>query len=357
MCFSRSCTPEVLGTVTDARSCVERIHWLQSDAGGRLAEPAACQRVASEFPAQCGSCSPGNTTNCKRKAPVLLLSDGCSYSTAIMSLMLQMLRAHCEPLVAPIFEPQICNQNRYCHESPTRTPAMAIVEALRAEVHAFAWQCQSVMLKGHCGGRSWQEYARALRELGSDQRSIMVYRPNFLDKIICEVRDCMGPGMPAAMAVERQSKDHVNKHVRPVNCSITRRGLPHAQQPMVWLDPQALIGNLRTQMHRASGVCINQTWPHKLVKRFRTDHLLAFETGPDDSAEFNKSIDTWAKMVDAVGVASDTARIQSLLVSRPMGRPLSEAQPQPHAAAIFNAAEVHKALLAAGLGYLWRAGD
>jgi len=363
MCHTRSCTTSVLETRTDKqRSCLDRIRWLQDSLhGGHLPERDACARVAKEFPEECGRCTPSTDQNCAVPPPAVLFSDGCSHSTAIMELILELLRLDGQRIVAPVYEPQICAQNSFCRLNAQQpTLGSAVVQALYAEVRWAATRCNSVLLKAHCRGVAWADYSRALQRLGAagaglSSRVVALYRPNVLDVLICEVRDCMSRRDGFPVLRRTSTGDSVLAAAgrvrvpRPVNCSIERRRLPQRQQPMVWLDPARLVARLQEKLHTASHFCLRQTWPRSLLGRFSTELLLQFEREVDPSSHgFNRSAQAWARLLDGLGARPDESRLRGYLEARPK-RPHSEAVPLPHADIIFNAEEVQAALREAGV--------
>ncbi len=359
LCYTPTCTMEALNTVADRHTCYNRIRWLQSARADTLGlnERDACARVAKEFPQECNGCKPGSTSNCVIPPPTVLFSDGCSKSTAVMKLLLELLKLHGEPIEAPVYEPQICAQNYFCNAVPGVTPGAAIVKALRDEVNWAALRCRSVLLKVHCRGVAWREFSSALLDLGAARRSVALYRPNLLDVLICEVRDCMNKGKDGFVTDRRSSEaGALGGRSRTVNCSITRRQLPKAEQPMVWLDPQTLLARLREKLHAASHFCIRQSWPHAAMQRVSSELLLQTEVHTDPtSAAFNSSAAAWARLLEGLGVHAQHALLRAHLMGKPR-RPATEATPQPHAQSIANAEQVHKVLQGAGGVFMrmWR---
>jgi hypothetical protein len=57
-CGVEACTEEVWARMAGAFPCGGRIDWLQTVEGGSLNESAACFQIASERPAECGTCAP-----------------------------------------------------------------------------------------------------------------------------------------------------------------------------------------------------------------------------------------------------------------------------------------------------------
>ena len=367
---------DALNTVADRHTCYRRIRWLQSARTSTLGltELDACARVAQEFPADCGRCKPGTAKNCAVPPPTVLFSDGCSKSTAVMRLLTELLQLHGDPVVAPVYEPQICLQNYFCRPSPGVTAGEAIVKALHDEVGWAGLRCRSVLLKVHCKGASWQEYSPALLALGAARRSVALYRADLLDVLICEVRDCIN--RQAGFVTERRASEvgaelgaHTMGHLHPLgsrpraypralNCSIARRQLPHAIQPMVWLNPKTLLTQLREKLHAASHACIRQSWPSATqLQRVSSEVLLLSEMHAEPtSAGFNASAAAWMQLLQGLGVRPQPALLRAHLVSMPR-RPMAEAMPQPHAQSIANAEEVRQVLLGAGgmFARLWRA--
>lgn len=384
LCQNPACTMDALNTVADRHTCYRRIRWLQSARASTLGltELDACARVAQEFQADCGRCKPGTAKNCAVPPPTVLFSDGCSKSTAVMRLLTELLQLHGDPVVAPVYEPQICLQNYFCRPTPGVTAGEALVKALHDEVEWAGLRCRSVLLKVHCKGASWQQYSPALLALGAARRSIALYRADLLDVLICEVRDCInrqagfvttrrasevGAEYEVGVKVGAHTMVHTMGHLHPLhagsrpralNCSIARRQLPHAMQPMVWLNPKTLLTQLREKLHAASHACIRQSWPSATqLQRASSEVLLLSELHAEPtSAGFNASAAAWMQLLQGLGVRPQPALLRAHLVSMPR-RPMAEAMPQPHAQSIANADEVRQVLLEAGgmFARLWRA--
>ena len=79
-CGCDTCTGSVLGSVAcdggGCYSCESRMDWLRSAAGGTMSEPAACGRVGTEFPGECGGCDPTKCADPGTSVPTPAPSSG-----------------------------------------------------------------------------------------------------------------------------------------------------------------------------------------------------------------------------------------------------------------------------------------
>ena len=60
-CAAPACSSTVLAAHTGGHTCGARMNWLQSPMGGSHTPRGACERVANEFPNECGACQPPGT--------------------------------------------------------------------------------------------------------------------------------------------------------------------------------------------------------------------------------------------------------------------------------------------------------
>ena len=70
VCGCESCTEQVWTTDAVARTCGARILYLQSEDGGRMTEKDSCQKIAFDFPFECGICHPEQCSDPTPHPPV-----------------------------------------------------------------------------------------------------------------------------------------------------------------------------------------------------------------------------------------------------------------------------------------------
>ena len=74
-CGCQECTLSVLNSDANGFSCGQRIDYLQTEAGGNVAELEACAAIGSEYPSACTPCNP---IICDGRAPTFCGCDSCT---------------------------------------------------------------------------------------------------------------------------------------------------------------------------------------------------------------------------------------------------------------------------------------
>lgn len=264
--------------------------------------------------------------------PRLLVSDGCSGSSAAVSLIKDMMKAHGHRLYGLPDELFKCEKNPYCntydHSAGHETFAMQTAVA-----HTASYG-KSLVVKVQGGDTNGPR--EAMREMGA--YALVAYRSNTLAKLLCDVRDCFEHNGGAITKLTKRMGPNAN-------ACFNRRKLPSSRQTKVWIDPKK--GRLLKELKRLdneneemSAMLTNAGYGHNDFAVVTTEALFESETDGSDAA-FHRTTGAWMKALKSLGVKPDKAKIEAVLEPARGGRP-----PSNISETITNADEVAAALAA-----------
>lgn len=276
--------------------------------------------------------------------PRMIVSSGCSGSSAVTKLAHQLLYQHGLSVNPPVGaknvqclkqELFVCEKNPYCHDGK-------IVEGLSQLVAMMARNGTALVLEGS-GGSNEMTWNQMLK-FGT--KSVVAWRSNMLARHICEVRDCFPMDSPPGANVPKP--EQIAKRAGPnADACFDRRELPPQNQTKVWLDPESLVERLGmrdvesyTKKLTNNGYEVGKDF---VVSEMET--LLGYQLDKKETT-LGTSITAWHAVLQAFGVEPQYQLIRAQLLLDQGTRhaaPLSDV--------ITNAEEVAVALRNAGARY------
>ena len=271
----------------------------------------------------------------QRLRPRILHLSGCSESSAVMRTGADVLALHGihvdHELPMELLKP---DKNPFALERAEQGKDASVDMAFEVMAARAAKHDKTLFIKdGRASSVSW----KTLRHLGA--YSTRAFRANYLDRLVCEVRDCFGSAAAAGVAVNASTGS------RSSMCFL-RRSLPRTDQPKAWLNTSDLIHELTLRKQYArTDMQSMQTNP------FTSEQLLEFEISDDDDS-VERSLQEWKRLMHKLGVVNfNDDGVRKLLNSHRGEHPQSL-----HSDTILNLDEVAATLKGTEFEHLLRLG-
>ena len=292
--------------------------------------------------------------------PLGIFIGGCEQSTVIVNLARLLVNAHGFKTQTPMFSDTM-EMFKPGHK-PTK-PVKPVVEMLRCkfmcnrapfwnmskitDVLEFAYERaakenRTLVMKYSIDGL--EQASPLLKSLKA--RVVIVHRRNFLDKIICGVRDCANdsPGFyPVDVVTNQESKLCFKRRKRKkikTKAHLNFTTLLDEFDRIRGLH-QNVVDSLNYLVHNESQPFVSELAESKNASVFiASEDLLKFESDFKDSS-LVASVKTWVRLLHAWGIIGDHGVIRKILD----GSELRGIRPeQPTAARLANPEEVHHVL-------------
>ena len=276
----------------------------------------------------------------QRLRPRIVHTTACSESSALMRYAGEVLALHGidvdTSLPEELFKREKNPASLDFAKQGKNTSVNTAFEVMAARV---ARQNQTLLIKDMSPHWASSVSLKALRNLGA--YSTHASRANYLDQLVCQVRDCFGPEEVRAGVAMNTSTGNES------TMCFARRQLPPTDQPKALLNTSNLIHQLRDRKLDAQDA---QDAQDALTELFVTEQLLEFEfSDSDDGVE--RSLQEWKRLMLELGVDDFKDDDVRKLFNSHRG----EQQPQSlHRETIYNLNEVAATLKGTEFEYLLR---
>ena len=271
----------------------------------------------------------------QRLRPRIMHLSGCSESSAVMRTgadVLALHGIHVDPeLPMELLKP---DKNPVTLTWAEQGKSTSVDQAFEVMAARAAKHGKTLFIKD---GRAASLSFKTLQNVGA--YSTRAFRANFLDYLVCEVRDCFGSAATAGVAVNASTGN------RSSWC-FSRRSLPRTDQPKALLNTSDLIHELKIRKQYARKDLQNMK-----TNPFTSEQLLEFEVS-DSNDSVERSLQEWKRLMHKLGVVDfNDDGVRKLLNSHRGEHPQSL-----HSDTILNVDEVAATLKGTEFEHLLRLG-
>lgn len=280
----------------------------------RLDEAPSAELVEENFQAFAAA-----LRNATRLRPRLIVSEGCSGSSATVQITERLLEAHgIRSTIGQDSERFKCEKNPFCGDGNVTAAMIGIVAEAVADGLSLVVKSESDWAKA---GKLGFDVMRAF-----GTHAVVAWRSNSLSKLVCATRDCFGEFGEA-------SNPNVQLTGPNEQACFDRRKLPSWNQSRVWLNVTTLVEHglapKQSMPATLAGHLVSHGWSMRngplaeeggTVATVTTESLLGHEASNETSV-LERAVTAWSALLTSLGVEPQDGLVRKELTEAQGTRP------------------------------------